>query len=37
VPRKSSTTPVGIVAIGAGAMGSFHAASVANVQQADGA
>jgi myo-inositol 2-dehydrogenase / D-chiro-inositol 1-dehydrogenase len=33
--RKSSSKPVGIVVIGAGTMGGFHAESVANLKQAN--
>ncbi len=33
--RKSSTAPVGVVVIGAGVMGSFHAESVANLKAAN--
>jgi L-2-hydroxyglutarate oxidase LhgO len=35
VPRKTSTSPVGVVVIGAGVMGSFHAESVATLKQAN--
>jgi len=35
VPRKTSTAPVGVVVIGAGAMGSFHAESVATLKRAN--
>jgi myo-inositol 2-dehydrogenase / D-chiro-inositol 1-dehydrogenase len=35
VPHKSSSAPVGIVVIGAGTMGGFHAESVANLKQAN--
>jgi myo-inositol 2-dehydrogenase/D-chiro-inositol 1-dehydrogenase len=35
LPRKSSSAPVGVVVIGAGAMGGFHAESVANLKQAN--
>jgi myo-inositol 2-dehydrogenase/D-chiro-inositol 1-dehydrogenase len=34
VPRTSNTAPVGIVVIGAGVMGSFHAETVATLKQA---
>ena len=33
--RKSSSTPVGVVVIGAGVMGGFHAESVATLKQAE--
>ena len=35
MPRKTSTAPVGVVVIGAGAMGSFHAESVATLKRAN--
>ena len=34
MPRKASNAPVGVVVIGAGAMGSFHAESVATLKRA---
>jgi myo-inositol 2-dehydrogenase/D-chiro-inositol 1-dehydrogenase len=35
VPRRSSSAPVGVVVIGAGVMGSFHAETVAGLKQAN--
>jgi len=35
LPRKTSSAPVGVVVIGAGVMGSFHAESVATLKEAN--
>jgi myo-inositol 2-dehydrogenase/D-chiro-inositol 1-dehydrogenase len=35
LPRKTSSAPVGVVVIGAGIMGSFHAESVAHLKEAN--